>query len=157
MTQGIVLFFHNLFTAVWIGGLAMLALTVIPTMRKRVRLPEEEGQGKAIEFFQDMTLRHRKWVFISIIGLFITGLMLGKISGDSSGFMRFDTQYDILASIKHIATFLMIIAAAIRLLIVSGKIKPARSAKGKQGIPLIYANFVLGVIVLFLSAMMAVS
>ena len=59
MAQGVVLFFHNLFTVVWIGGLSMLALTVIPALRKRVRLPKEEGQGKAIEFFQDMTLRHQ--------------------------------------------------------------------------------------------------
>lgn len=157
MAQGVVLFLHNLFTAVWIGGLFMLALTVIPAVRKRTKIPEDGGLVKAMELFSDIASRHRKWVFISIAGLFITGLMLGKAGGSGSGFMRFDTQYDILASIKHIATLLMMIVAAVRLLIVSGKIGQNKSPRRKQGIPLIYVNFVLGIIVLFLSAMMVVS
>ncbi len=156
MAQGIVLFLHNLFTAVWIGGLFMLALTVIPAIRGRIKTSEDGGPVKTMELFSEITSRHRKWVFISIAGLFITGLMLGKAGSNGSGFMSFSTQYDVLASIKHIATFFMVIAAAARLLIVSGKIGQNKSPKRKQGIPLIYVNFVLGIVVLLLSAMMAV-
>ena len=154
MAQSIVLFLHNLFTAVWIGGLFMLAMTVIPIVRGRLANPQEGSAVKAMELFSEITLKHRKWVFVSIAGLFITGLMLSKVN-DPGGFMKFGNQYQILASVKHIATFLMIIVAVVRILKVSGKLDKGKPAKKSLGIPLIYANFALGVIVLLLSAMMA--
>ena len=132
----------------------MLAMTVIPIVRGRLANPQDGNVSKSMELFSEITLKHRKWVFISIAGLFITGLMLSKVN-DPGGFMKFGSQYQILASVKHIATFLMIIVAVIRLLKVSGRLDKGKPAKKALGIPLIYANFVLGIIVLFLSAMMA--
>ncbi len=71
--MGILRFLHNLFTVVWVGGLAFLVLTMIPSLKEvSGNSPQAQSMTKVI------TRRYRVWVYISITGLFITGLLLGK-------------------------------------------------------------------------------
>lgn len=81
---GIVRFLHQFFTVVWIGGLSFMVLTLVPTLKNEFgKTPQTQNLMKVI------TRKHRVWVYVSIVGLFITGMVLGKASGDFLGLMSF--------------------------------------------------------------------
>ena len=147
---GLISFLHNAFTVVWIGGLAIMVLTLLPAVRKTIT-----DNKLAKDLMKTVATRQRKWVYISIVGLFITGFLMGKANPYSPGFMTFDTTYGILASIKHILTFLMIFVALGRsqFFVRAQDKKPESTDLGS--IPIVI-NFVLGIFVLILSSMMAV-
>ena len=147
---GLISFLHNTFTVVWIGGLAIMVLTLLPTVKKTIT-----DNTLAKEFMKAVVTRQRKWVYICIVGLFITGMLMGKANPYAPGFMTFDTTYGVIASIKHILTFLMIFIAIGRsqFFVRAQEKKPDSADLGS--IPII-ANFVLGIIVLLLSSMMAI-
>jgi len=146
---GLISFLHNTFTVVWIGGLAIMVLTLLPTVKKTII-----DNTLAKEFMKAVVTRQRKWVYISIVGLFITGFLMGKANPYAPGFMTFDTTYGVIASVKHILTFLMIFIAIGRsqFFVRAQEKKPENTDLGT--IPIII-NFVLGMIVLLLSSMMA--
>ena len=147
---GLVSFFHNFFTVIWIGGLALIVLTLLPSIKKVLgTTPQARSLMVAV------TQRQRIWVFISVLGLFITGLLMSKGNPNSTGFMHFDTTYAILASVKHILTFIMVLIAGAR----SGrygKEETKPSPKDRMGAPMIVVNLILGIAVLVLSSFMAV-
>ena len=66
-------FFHDTFTALWIGGMLALAFTVLPAIRKVL--------GKSKETQKLNTLIKKKLsilTYISIVGLIITGLFMSR-------------------------------------------------------------------------------
>ena len=142
-------FLHNFFTVVWIGGLAFMILTFFPSAKKSIG---KSPQAK--DLVTQITQQHRVWVYISIVGLFVTGMLLGKANPNQTGFMHFDTTYAVIASIKHILTFLMILVAMFRS-IFFGKGNTNDAKKNTLGKLPVLINFVLGVIVLALSSIMA--
>lgn len=138
-------FLHNLFTALWIGGLLSMVLTVIPGIRKKLEQP-----WPVIESIQNCL---RPIAIISIVGLAITGMLLGRSSQQFTGFVNFGTPYMNALSIKHILTLVMIVLAIARLM-VNKKLQTEKSAKlQKVSYVILVTNTVLGVIVLFLSSM----
>ncbi len=138
-------FLHNLFTALWIGGLLSMVLTVIPGLRKKLDQP-----WPLVESIQD---RLRPIAIISIVGLAITGMLLGRSTQEFTGFIRFGTPYMNALSIKHILTLVMIVLAIARLM-VNKKQKMEKSAKlQKVSYAILLTNTVIGVFVLLLSSM----
>lgn len=147
---GIAAFLHNIFTVVWVGGLIVFVITLLPTARAIFgNSPQTRNLMSAV------LKRHRIWVYISIAGLFITGIIQARLTPGFSGLMQFDTLYSTLTSIKHILTFVMIGIALYRSLIVTRKAENATPKQYQMSLVLIFINAVLGVLVLLFSGLMA--
>ena len=71
LIMGIIRFLHDLFTVVWVGGLTFMVLTMIPSVKKTF------GKNpQAQQLINSITKKHRIFVYISIVGLFLlTGLL----------------------------------------------------------------------------------
>jgi len=151
---GIIRALHDLFTAMWIGGLLTTALSFMPVFK------ESRDKIKGLVVLLDGYQRKlANYVLISIVGLWITGLLLSKQSPAYSGFMNFSTTSNALLSIKHILIFVMIIIGLYRRFVLGSKLKSFSERKLKSfseqqqktyGI-LLMVNALLGVVVLFLS------
>jgi putative copper export protein len=147
---GIVRSLHNVFTALWIGGLLTTALTFMPAFMNK---------GDKAKKDKSIVMRYQKRLrvvaLISIIGLWITGLLLGKQTSAYSGFMSFATTYETLISIKHLLILVMILVAVYRGYILGPKFEQFKPQQQKLYAGLLFLNALLGVIVLFLSGISA--
>ncbi|MBT3273537.1 MAG: hypothetical protein HN368_10295 [Spirochaetales bacterium] len=141
LTSGIIIFFHNMFTALWIGGLGFMAIVLLPGIRKSgLEKPQIQKTLKAIK------KRFRIIVFISIAGLAITGILITERGPLAGSLFSFASTYSALLSTKHILTIMMI--AGVITQTIMGK-------KGKSSKYLTMGNFVLGVVVVLLSSLAA--
>ena len=99
----LVTFLHDLFTVVWIGGLITLGLTVIPSAKKAL------GKGpqtkKLMEVIQK---RHSVWVYGSLVGLMLTGLLQANRAPEFQGLFSFGNAYSAVLATKHILGLVMI-------------------------------------------------
>ncbi len=143
-------FLHDLFTVIWIGGLVTFSLTVIPSSRKTFG-----NSSQAMELMNTIFHRQRIWVYLSIIGLFVTGIIQARMQPSFHGSMQFDTPYSALFSAKHLATFLMIAVALVRSLKMGGNLKTVDARKNKFNMTLVFFNTGLGVLILFMSGWLA--
>ena len=150
LTMGIIKFLHDLFTVVWIGGLAFMVLTMFSSIKK-VLGKDPQAQS----FMNAITRRHSVWIYICIAGLFITGLLLGKSNAAYLGFMRFDNLYSSLTSIKHIIVFAMILIALFRSISFGKKDIKMSPEQNKFSMLLIIINFFFGLLILLLSGLVA--
>ncbi len=137
---------HDLFTAVWIGGLLTTAITFFPTI-KQVR--DKSPVIKKISIIYHHRLR--VIAVISMIVLWVTGVLLGRQSPAYAGFLDFSSTYTILLSVKHLVIFVMIIIALYRGLILGRKIEHFTANQQKLYAVLLMVNTLLGVGVIFLS------
>jgi putative copper export protein len=144
--MNIIRFLHNLFTAFWIGGMLLLAIVVLPGIRKNPKVSEPM---MVINGIQD---RLKPFALISMAGLALTGLLLGKSSKNFTGLMNFDTPYMTGLSLKHILIVLMVVLAIVRLSI-NKRIKTEKKPElQKTSFAILLLNAILGVVVLFLSS-----
>jgi uncharacterized membrane protein len=154
----LVTFFHDLFTAVWIGGLVVLATAVMPaTLKALGRGPEAKRVLNAVQTGLS------RWVYVSIVGLAVTGILLGRRSGGAGGLFQFATPYQVALSIKHLLYLLMIALALVRSLYLarpeptprSKKRSPEMTPRERLSAAALMLNLALGVLVLLLSAYLA--
>lgn len=144
---GLVTFFHDLFTAVWIGGMFTLGLTVMPSAKKVFgKGPQTKKLMNAIQ------KRHSVWVYVSMVGLILTGLLQSNRSLAFSGLFSFQDAYSAVLSIKHVFVLAMIAIALYRSLGLKGTSNPSQE---KLKARLLILNIILGVGVLLLSGMNA--
>ena len=137
---------HDLFTALWIGGLLTTALTFMPVFRKFST--KQNPQKDLLKSYQN---RLSTLALISIVGLWVTGLFLGKQSPAYAGFLSFATTYQVLLSVKHIVILLMVVIALVRRYALGGKIDQFTPQQQKTYAALLLVNTIFGVVVLFLS------
>lgn len=146
---GLVTFLHDLFTAIWIGGLFTLALSVFPAVRNNFgKSPQTQQLSKSIQ------KRHSVWVYISLVGLIITGLLLSKQSPDFLGLFQFGDYYSMLLSSKHILVILMIAASLYRSLAL-GKKDQLTTRQQKTSFLLLISNLTAGLLVLLISGLLS--
>ena len=146
----IVKFLHDLFTAVWIGGLLLITLTLFPALKKTL------GHSAETEKIMDaVMMKQGKLVVLAVIVLTLTGILLARSSGNVTGLMRFDSQYASLLSIKHILMIVMVVVAFSRLFGFRGLASQPNKDRKKLSLLLLHLNTLVGVAVLFLSAMTA--
>ena len=147
-------FLHNVFTALWIGGMLTLAFTVLPAMRKVL------GKSRETQALNSMIKKKLSLLtYISIIGLIITGLLMSNravLSGLSTGFLSFGNEYSILMSIKHLLYFVMIFLSLFRSQIVDRIKKFTPEQKQKLNMLTLLLNILAGLTVLFLSSYVSV-
>ncbi len=150
----IINFLHNVFTALWIGGMLTLAFTVLPAMRKVL------GKSKEMKALNSMIKKKLSLLtYISIIGLIITGLLMSNrsvLSGLSTGFLSFGNEYSTLMSIKHLLYFVMIFLSLFRSQIVDRVKKFTPEQKMKLNMLTLLLNILAGLAVLFLSSYVSV-
>jgi uncharacterized membrane protein len=153
----IVTFFHDLFTIIWIGGLLIMATTVMPATLKTL------GRGgEAKRVLNAIQMRLSRWVYVSIVGLAVTGMLLGRRAG-VTGLFQFGTPYQMALSIKHLLYLLMIALALVRSLYlarpsVGPRPRPSAehlSARERLSAAVMMLNLALGIVVLFLSTYLA--
>ncbi|MDF1515690.1 MAG: CopD family protein [Anaerolineae bacterium] len=146
----LVTFLHDLFTAVWIGGLITLGLSVIPTAKKVL------GKGpqtkKLVDAFQK---RLSVLVYVSIVGLLLTGVLQANRSTEFQGLLHFGNAYSTVLSVKHILVVAMVGIALYRSLVLGRQRKPSSSSPEKLSAGLLLTNIILGITVLLPSGFCA--
>ena len=142
----IVTFLHDLFTAVWIGGLITLGITVLPSVKKVL------GMGPQTKELMDaIQKRMSVLVYVSIVGLLLTGLLLSNRSPAFQGLFSFSNTYSTVLSLKHILVLVMVAVALIRSLVLGARSGPPKPSQEKLKIGLLILNIALGIGVLLLS------
>ncbi len=136
-------FLHDLFTAIWIGGLIFLGVVFIPVIKNQ--------KQQYRELSKKIQKRLNTIVFVSIIGLWITGILLSNRSPSFLGFFDISNTYTFGLALKHGLVIAMTVLALARTQLVVRNKKITESTQ-KYGAILLLINIVLGVIVLFLSA-----
>ncbi len=157
---GIVTFLHDLFTAVWIGGLFFLVVIMFPLLKK------EQSKGNNLSNFSlQLQKRLRIFVLISIVGLWITGMILAK-QNQAGGLLKFGTTYQILLSIKHLFIIGMIAIIGWRYVQLNKLEKVLKSENSnpqeakklmKMSVLPVFLNSLLGCGVLLLTGLLAVN
>ena len=143
----LVTFLHDLFTVVWIGGLITLGLSVMPSIKKVL------GKGPQTKKLMDaIQKRYSVWVYISLVGLVLTGLLQANRAPAFQGFFSFGNAYSAVLAIKHILVLAMIAIALYRSLALGSTSTPAEE---KLKARLLMLNIVLGVSILLLSGFSA--
>ena len=143
----VVTFLHDLFTAVWVGGLIALGLVVMPSARKVLGMgPQTKKLMEAIQ------KRMSVLVYVSIVGLLLTGVLLSRRSPAFQGLLQFGNTYSIVLAFKHILVLLMIAVTLLRSLALRRASGPTQE-RLKAG--LLFLNIALGILVLILSGFSA--
>ncbi len=145
----IVKFLHDIATITWIGGLFTMGFIILPSTKKV--LPKG---GETKKFMKTVKHRLSILVYISIIVLFLTGLLLAKQSGSYLGLVSLGNEYSTLTTFKHVICAGMLIITLTRSqLLTKFNLKPQKQEK--LSVILLFLNIGLGIIVLFLSALLA--
>ena len=141
-------FLHELFTVIWMGGLIVTVLSYLPALKETLE------PGQAVKKVMDAFLKHQsKWVYISMGGLILTGLLISKRSPEFAQLFGFGNAFSIVLSIKHMLVILMIGTTLYRSLIVNNPNAASSPKKGKLSFLLLKINVVLAVAVLFTSGL----
>ncbi|MBN1890741.1 MAG: CopD family protein [Thermoflexales bacterium] len=144
----LVLFLHNLFTVAWIGGLIALAVTVLPSVKQVL------GMGPQTKKLMDaIQKRHSVLVYVSMVGLVLTGLLLGNRSASFQGLFSLNNAYSAALSAKHILVLAMIAISLYRSLALGRRQGPPTPAHEKLSAGLLLLNLGLGIVVLLLSGL----
>jgi putative copper export protein len=143
--------FHNIFTSIWIGGMLALVLSVLPSIRKEIKDPGM--QGKVID---QVLIRQSRWVYFGIIVLFASGVLMTRLSGQTSGLFDFSNTYATILSIKHLLVILMTLIAVIRSTVFRKAASSMNKGKKKVSMALLMINTLIGVAVLVLSSVNAI-
>jgi hypothetical protein len=141
----LVIFMHDLFTVLWIGGLLTMALVVMPAIRagRQGTGGEAHGPGSPPPFLASLQSRMGVVTIVSMVGLVVTGVLLARRQG-GAGLFRFDTAWSAVLSIKHALVAVLVVLSLLRRLL-------ARRTPGAAG-ALLVVNAAVGVLVLALSA-----
>lgn len=149
-------FFHLMATIAWIGGMFFNFLVVMPTIGKTL------DPATAGKFMKALFKRVRVIVYISLAVLFITGIPMKIASDYYSGIISFDTNWNVILFVKHVFVGILALMAIYNFEILGPKIGKL-AAKGPspelislrgRGKLFGAVSFLVGIITIFLSAMM---
>ncbi|HHS98173.1 MAG TPA: hypothetical protein ENK08_09840 [Chloroflexi bacterium] len=146
----VVTFLHDLFTAVWVGGLIGLGVAVLPAARKVL------GTGPQTKQLMDaIQKRLSALVYASMAGLVLTGLLLANRSPAFQGLFHFSNAYSAVLAVKHILVLAMIGVALYRSLVLGRRKGPLGPSQERVKAGLLFLNVLLGIVVLLLSGISA--
>lgn len=154
---------HMLATIVWIGGLAAVVLLILPAARNS--LPA----GDFAAFLEKVQRRLDPAGWLSLVVLLGTGMFQMSSSPNYEGFLAFDNRWAIAILVKHLFFIGMVAVSAYltwgllpalrrnALLRAKGGSSDKTGQLTQREIWLLRANFILGVIILGLTALARVS
>jgi putative copper export protein len=146
----LVTFLHDLFTAIWIGGLITIGITTLPSARQILgKSPQTKQLMEAVQ------KRHSPLVYISIVGLAVTDMLLSRRAPEFGGLLSFANAYSSWLSVKHILVAIMVAVALLRSLGVGRKGAALSPVEEKKSALLLFVNVFLGIAVLLVSALLA--
>lgn len=154
---GIITFLHDIFTIIWIGGLFFIVIVLMPMIKKMKNQDTQLNQ-----FSIAVQKRLRVFVIISILGLWITGMLLAK-QNTAGGFLKFETPYQTWLSIKHLLTLGMILMVIWRSILINKIDKLPNTEKEKkqklmkQSMLPVLINLIFGIGVLFFTGLLSVT
>lgn len=161
----VITFLHDLFTVVWVGGLITTGIAVLPAVKKQFGMSPQTRQ-----LMQAVQRKLRVMVYISIVGLFATGMLMLRRNPQFHGLLTWDDSYSTILALKHLLVILMVAIALMRSLVVGRiQVQPGASVDGPpQGVGspkqkvasrkdkisalLLLINIILGIGVLLFSA-----
>ncbi|MDF1594075.1 MAG: CopD family protein [Desulfobacterales bacterium] len=148
-------FFHVIGTVVWIGGILMTLLVILPGSKAAI-----ESSSMVGGLMKEVAKRFTPLANISILLLIATGIIIFYYDKNYKSFIDMNNRRNMLIALKHFIVAIMIIIHFYRGLILIPKIEkfsprpneiqPTRLKK--LSLALLKANFVLGGIVLLLTA-----
>ena len=142
---------HNIFTSIWIGGMLVMVITFLPTIRKEIK--DMELQGSVIDKIMS---RHSKWVYFGVVFLAASGMLMARFSGQTSGLFNFANTYGTILSIKHILVIIITVIALVRSIAFKNAASGKDKSKKKISMALLMVNTFLGTIILVLSSIITV-
>lgn len=145
-----VTFLHDLFTVIWMGGLVVTVLSYIPALKEALGLGPQIK--KVMMAFQK---RQSIWVYVSMGGLILTGLLMSNRNPDFEHLFGFGNTYSVTLSIKHILVILMIGITLYRSLILNRNQAVLTQEKERLSFQLLILNAITAIAVLFTSGMVA--
>ena len=104
----LVFWLHMLATVAWLGGLAAIAILVLPAAR-RVLKPADQ-----LAFIEAMQRRLEPLAWFSLAILIVTGLFQLSVNPHYDGFLSTSGQWSLAILTKHILVILMIVVSAIQ-------------------------------------------
>jgi len=142
----LVSFFHDLFTAIWMGGLLVTVLAYLPAVKNAL------GAGPQVKkVMMEFQKRQSVWVYVSMAGLILTGLLMTNRSPQFESLFGFGNPYSVALSIKHILVIAMIGVSLYRVL---GR-STMTPEKERLNMKLLFINAALAVLVLLTSGFTA--
>lgn len=146
---GLITFLHDLFTATWIGGLIVMAAVIMPGVKGTL------GAGpETKKVMMNIKKKMNVLVWISIVGLLVTGILLSNSSPLFGGLFSIANDYSIFLTIKHVVIAVMVINVILRGHILTRmNLAPPREEKFSKLLMVI--NLVLGIVVLLLSGLLS--
>lgn len=146
---------HLTATVVWIGGIFFILFITIPSAKQV--LGAEAGK-----LMGEISKRFTPLVNYSIILLIVTGIALTGLNKQFLGIGNFGNNWILTLTLKHVLVLGMIVVHFYRGLVLTPKIARTDSATEKTplqklSLNLVKVNFCLGVVVLLLSGITAIS
>ncbi|MEW6657334.1 MAG: DUF4149 domain-containing protein [Thermodesulfobacteriota bacterium] len=155
-------FFHQLATVVWIGGIFMVLLVILPSARTSLESPPLAGK-----LMKEITRRLTPMVNISILVLIITGPIIGHLSKNMTNPLEFYNHWTPMMGLKHFLVLSMVVIHFYRGWFLTPKIgrlsvqageTPSLSSQvarlQKFSLNLVKANLVLGLAVLLITGVL---
>jgi uncharacterized membrane protein len=108
---------HLLAAVIWIGGLVMLFLVVIPGARRvfgNLQAAETPGQKAAEAMLSELERRFTPLANLSLVMLVATGMLQMSVDENYDGFLQFSNTWAWAMLFKHLAVVGMALAAAHR-------------------------------------------
>ena len=150
-------FFHLLATVIWIGGIILILLVILPSAK--VALESAPVVGRLM---QEITKRFTPMANISILVLIVTGVVFISHEKNFTGFLDFMNPWNLVMLLKSLLVAVMIIIHFYRGLILNPKIErlsgqvenPQVVRLRKYSSNLVKTNLALGVAVLLVSGIL---
>ena len=155
-------FFHLLATVVWIGGIFMVLLVILPGAKTSLESPPLTGK-----LMKEITRRLTPIVNISILVLIFTGPIIGHYGKNMTNPLEFYNHWTPIMGVKHLLVVSMVVIHFYRGWFLTPKIgrlsiqaegTPSLSSQvarlQKFSLNLVKANFALGIMVLLVTAVL---
>lgn len=147
-------FLHLLATVVWIGGIGMILLVLLPCAKATLESAPMVGK-----LMKEITKRFTPMANLSILILIVTGIVIARYEKNFTGFLGVNNPWNVIMLLKHFLVALMIVIHFYRGLVLNPKIGRLSSQSNdsqvarlqKFSLNLVKTNLVLGMIVLLLT------
>jgi uncharacterized membrane protein len=147
-------FIHVMGTIVWIGGLLMTLLVILPGSKAAL-----ESQPMVGKLMKEVAKRFTPLANISILLLIATGIIIFFYDKNYTSFLDFENRWNVMLALKHFFVVTMIIIHFYRGLILNPKIERFSSPLNEKqtsrlkkiSLDLVKVNLALGIIVLLLT------
>ena len=156
-------FLHLLATVVWIGGIVMILLVILPGAKAAL-----ESSSIVSRLMKEITKRFTPMANASILVLIATGIVIAHYEKNFTGVLDLSNPWNVIMLLKHFLVALMIIVHLYRGSILNPKIgrlsaqmnesqvAPSLSSEvaglQKFSLDLVKTNLVLGMMVLLVTA-----